>query len=383
MNLKNKIDLKDILGRKEEVKNIGQGGNKGDNKVALSTFRIAATYIGTVVGAGFASGQEVLQFFGYYGFGGFIGLLLATLLFVIYGYIILSLGLEYQAKSHLQVIKYAAGKWLGALIDIVITFFLFGALTAMIAGSGAIFEEQFAIPALWGNIIMAVTSLLTTLLGISGVISAISFVVPLLLTGVFAVTIMTILSKLPFEFSALEQVVAGKPPVPNWILSAINYASYNLVIAVAVLAPLGKEVKEKSRLKWGSIFGGVALGIGAMSILFALVLNLPTAAKFEVPMVYVAGSFAPWVQIVYSAILIAEIYTTAVGNLYGFVARLTDPDGSEYKVYVIITSIVALIASQFGFTTLVRILYPAVGYAGFFLLGGLSFGMVKSYIKKA
>lgn len=33
----------------------------------VSTFKVAATYIGTVVGAGFATGQEVLQFFNRFG----------------------------------------------------------------------------------------------------------------------------------------------------------------------------------------------------------------------------------------------------------------------------------------------------------------------------
>ncbi len=348
----------------------------------LSTFRIAATYIGTVVGAGFASGQEVLQFFGYYGFGGFAGLVLATIIFIIYGYIILKLGMEYQARSHLQVIRYAAGRWLGTIVDIVITLFLFGALTAMVAGSGAIFNEQFGIPELWGNIIMIVLSLLTTLLGIGGVISAISFVVPLLLTGVFTVAILTVIDKIPFGIEALDYVMPGQAPVPSWILSAFNYASYNLVIAVAVLAPLGREVKNKARLKFGSIFGGLGLGMGAMAILFSLLLNMPDAMDYEIPMIYVAGRFTGWIQLVYAGILIAEIYTTAVGNLYGFVVRLTDPDGPKYRLYIIGSSLLALLASQFGFSNLVRYLYPAVGYAGFLLIGGLTVGIFKSRQEK-
>lgn len=32
------------------------------NQKGISMFKVAATYIGTVVGAGFASGQEMLQF---------------------------------------------------------------------------------------------------------------------------------------------------------------------------------------------------------------------------------------------------------------------------------------------------------------------------------
>lgn len=345
----------------------------------ISTFQIAATYIGTVVGAGFASGQEVLQFFGYYGLSGFWGLMLTTLLFIIYGYIILRLGLEYRASSHLKVIRYAGGKWLGILIDLVITFFLFGALTAMVAGSGAIFEEQFDVPSLWGNIIMVATSLGTTILGIGGVISAISFVVPLLLTGVFSLAILTIVNKMPITLANLQYAMPDRAPVPHWFLSAFVYASYNLIIAAAVLAPLGAEVKNKDRLKKGSIFGGIGLGIGAMAILFALHLNMPGAGRYEIPMVYVAGRFAPWIQLIYSAILLAEIYTTAVGNLYGFAARLTDPRGPRYRWVVMITGIVALVASQFGFSNLVHYLYPAVGYAGLLLMAGLTVGVVKEY----
>ncbi|OTA41527.1 MAG: hypothetical protein A6D92_05935 [Symbiobacterium thermophilum] len=46
-----------------------------------AVFRVATTYIGTVVGAGFASGQETLRFFAAYGPAGLAGILLATLLF--------------------------------------------------------------------------------------------------------------------------------------------------------------------------------------------------------------------------------------------------------------------------------------------------------------
>lgn len=351
--------------------------NKEKVKGEISTFKIAATYIGTVVGAGFASGQEVLQFFGYYGIRGFLGLGLTTILFVIYGYIILKLGQEYHASSHLKVIRHAGGKWLGFFIDMIITIFLFGALTAMIAGSGAIFKEQLGIHSFWGNIIMTVTALGTALLGIGGVISAISFVVPLLLTGVITLVILTILTNLPLSLADLSIYVPGEAAVPNWILSAFNYASYNLVIAVAVLAPLGNETRDKNRLKTGSILGGVGLGFGAAAILLAILLNIPESAGYEIPMVFIAGQFSPTIQLIYSGILVAEIYTTAVGNLYGFAVRLVSSTSRYYRNIVIITSLTALAASQFGFSNLVRYLYPAVGYAGLLMLLGLTVGIFR------
>lgn len=43
-----------------------------------AALQIAFTYIGTVVGAGFASGKEIVEFFVQYGSQGLVGILLAT-----------------------------------------------------------------------------------------------------------------------------------------------------------------------------------------------------------------------------------------------------------------------------------------------------------------
>jgi hypothetical protein len=72
---------------------------KGRNKTALTPWQVAATYMGTIVGAGFASGQEMLQFFGAFGIWGVMGLALAGYLFYYFGNIILQLGKELKAES--------------------------------------------------------------------------------------------------------------------------------------------------------------------------------------------------------------------------------------------------------------------------------------------
>ncbi len=345
----------------------------------ITSFQIAATYIGTVVGAGFASGQEVLQFFGYYGLGGFAGLMLTTLIFMAYGYIILRLGMKYNASSFQQILKYAVGKWLGTGIDISITFFLFGALTAMIAGAGAVCHQQFGIPVLLGNIIMAVLAIFTTILGIRGVVRAISLLVPLLMVGLITVTVISFFSHLPLDLIKFQQSVPGNPAVPNWALSAVVYASYNLVVAVAVLAPLGAEVNDKEKIKKGSIFGSLGLGLGILALVFTLELNLPQAANYEIPMVYIAGNLHPWIKLIYGGIMLIEIYTTAVANLYGFTARFIDSGSSDlaYRTFIGLAGIAALIASRFGFSNLVHYLYPLAGYAGFLLIAGLTYGYFK------
>lgn len=336
----------------------------------VTAWQVAATYIGTVVGAGFASGQEVLQFFGYFGYWGIIGLALAGFLFYYFGKVILVLGQEFKAQSHVPIIYYAGGRHLGVLIDYVITFFLFGALTTMIAGAGAVFQEQFGLNPLVGNILMAVTTLLTVLAGISGVITAISFVVPLLLVVVFGTTLYIVFTQGINLFTPVFP--AGTPAVPGWPLSALVYVSYNLVMAVAVLGPLGNEAKDKEALLKGALWGGIGLALGAAAILVALIATLPQSAGYAIPMIYVAGQVSPLLQQVYTFILFAEIYTTAVGSLFGFTVRIISLQNKKVsRLVAAAASLGALTASQLGFTNLVRTLFSLVGYAGLLMLGGL------------
>lgn len=343
----------------------------------ISTFKVAAAYIGTVVGAGFASGQEVLQFFSFFGTTGIIGLILSMILFVFFGVIILDLGRRLGADSHQQVIRYAGGRWIGSVVDGVITFFLFGALTAMAAGAGAIFQEQFGIPHLVGSLLLVVATALTVLLGISGVITAISYVVPVMLVSVLAIAVATFVTS-PIDFAAVNQwAQANRAPVPFWAFSAIIYVSYNLVLGVSVLAPLGKYVDNPKIIQKGALYGGLGLGVGALIINLTLLANVPGVSRYEIPMVAIAAQFSPAIMIGYSIILLAEIYTTAVGSLFGFAERISDQGKPMFKWIVIGTSVVAFAAGQLGFSTLVRVLYPAVGYAGLLMLGGLLFGYAK------
>lgn len=335
----------------------------------ISSFKVAATYIGTIVGAGFATGQEVLQFFTRFGTMGLFGLILTTVLFIVFGYIIMSLGRRLTAQSHLEIIRYSAGKYLGSIIDAIITFFLFGALTAMIAGTGALFEQQLNLPSLLGSIVMGVITLITVLTGIKGVINSISFVVPFLLFSVIGISVYSAFSNPP-DISATVISSGDNGLISNWLLAAFLYVSYNTILSIAVLGPLGVKARDMKAIRIGSILGGFGLGISSVLIYLALSGNAAEIAGLEVPMIYIARKISFAVQMIYAIILIAEVYTTAVGSLFGFMSRISDiRKVSRYRtVIAIATTAAALFASRFGFSNLVKYLYPLMGYGGIALL---------------
>lgn len=342
----------------------------GHNAGSLTTLMVAGTYIGTIVGAGFASGQEVLQFFVAFGRLGLPGLIAVTGLFIWFGLLVMDLGLKLGATSHLPIVRHAGGPILGAIADVIITFFLFGALTAMIAGSGALLEQEFNLPYTAGNALMAIATVVTVLSGFRGIIKAISIVVPFLIITALGVSLFSLFNTAPNMYLS-KNVHFDTSLTRNWIWSAVLYTSYNTASAIAILGPLGAESRNRKTLVNGAILGGLGLGLGAIAIYLALLAHLGEIATLEVPMIYLASLLSPAVKGIYAIVLLAEIYTTAVGNLYGFTARLISPKHSRSKAVIIGCTAAAFIASQFGFSNLVRYLYPAVGYGGVLILASL------------
>jgi Uncharacterized membrane protein len=356
-------------------------GSKVVQQNKLSALKIAGAYIGTVVGAGFGSGQETLQFFAVYGDYGFIGLLIVTALFMLYGYIIMDMGYRLNSKSHLSIIKHSMGKYLTGIVDIIITFFLFGAVTSMIAGTGAMLRQQFGVPAVFGNILMAVITTITVLTGFNGIINSISFVVPFMIAAAVAVSIISLFFAAPGGGAANVRT-SGSGLISNWLWAAILYTSYNIILSAAVLGPLGSQARNRKEIKNGAILGGLGLGFGAIAIYYAIITHMGSVAGLEIPMIYIAGRISPIMEGVYAAALIAEIYTTAVGSLYGFAARVVDMDSPKVRPVIIGTAAAAFVASQFGFSNIVKYLYPAVGYGGILLLVGLLYSRLKEAPKQ-
>ena len=80
---------------------------------------IAMAYMSVVVGGGFASGREVVEFFTGYGVWGIGGSIVSAFLFAFVGMQIAQISARMQAKSHNQVLSRLFGTTGGAVIDVI------------------------------------------------------------------------------------------------------------------------------------------------------------------------------------------------------------------------------------------------------------------------
>jgi uncharacterized membrane protein YkvI len=109
----------------------------------------------------------------------------------------------------------------------------------------------------------------------------------------------------------------------------------------------------------------------AMLINLAILSHYPDSSAYEIPSLFVAGRLAYFLQLIFSFVLWAEIFTTIIGTVYGLSARLSDGTGFSYRTAAVVLMLAALALSQFGFSGLVGTLYPLFGYVSFVFLAAL------------
>jgi len=335
----------------------------------FQVFRVATTYVGTVVGAGFASGQETLRFFAAYGRSGLVGVLLATVLFCLFGVMVMELGRRLRAETHREILHHVCGPQVGRIMDGTVTLFLGITLTVMIAGGGAVFSQQLGAPYALGTLITAVLAGATILAGMRGIMAANTVVVPLL-TGAVVLLVASSL-----HYHGLGPTLSHLAPTPalaparSWWMAALLYVGYNLVLSISVLGPLGAEVNDRRVTTWGGAVGGLALGLMAAGMTLTISAHLPDAAM-EIPMLYLTRFHSGAVQWFYALVLWAEIYTTAVACAYGFAGRLGR--SWRYREAAVATVCLALLGSGFGFSRLLAVFYPLFGLVALVVLAGLA-----------
>lgn len=338
--------------------------------------KIAATYIGTVVGAGFASGQEVLKFFAYFGYKGIIGGLITTFLFAVLGTFIMYLGFKINASSYEDLLIYVMGKKLGRIVDLILTIFLFSTLGIMLAGSGAIFSEHLALPKNLGIVVTTFLAILTLLYGLKGIMNVNSLFVPLMTILVLLISTYS-LSQHGIHWEPLKIYEPQKAASPHWFLSVLLYVGYNLILTTAILAPMGAQIADSKELIIGGLLGGIGLGFLIILMTVIVINHFPEIGSYEVPMLYITNTYYLPIKLFFAGVLWAEIFSTIIGNVFGFTARVASLLKTNPNRVMIITMILAVIFSQLGFSFLVGIIYPLLGYLSLVFLLALTLKAIK------
>ena len=88
----------------------------------------------------------------------------------------------------------------------------------------------------------------------------------------------------------------------------------------------------------------------------------------QIPMLTIMARFGGGAKTLYASILLLAIFTTAIGNGYGFIDWFSHKSVKRRIVLSSLLCLAAMLLTRFSFADLVKYLYGAFGVCGLYLL---------------
>ena len=325
----------------------------------IKIFQVATVFIGTIVGAGLASGKEITEFFTKYGIGSFLAIIACGIIYIILGFIISKVSADYSLNSYSDLINIISPNVLGKFTGFITTFFLISSSSIILAGSGALIHQFFGIPKLLGSLIMIVIAVFFLLRGTEGLIEVNSFIVPGLIGT------LTLITALYFSFCkdaiCINNIYSFPPKKTGLVISTILYAGYNTLSASGVLVPLSTQIKKTKTMIIGVTAGAIGLTLLCLMINLLLTINQPYIYNYEIPLLFVANRFGNIIQALLLVIIWLEMFSTEVSDVYSISKTLEQTFNIKFKKAIFVVLGIALLISQLGFGNLITKLYPMFG----------------------
>ena len=317
---------------------------------------VAFAYVGVIIGAGLASGQDLLQYFLSFGAKGLIGIAVLGVLNVVFGVVALQLGSYYRSGHHDEVFERITHPALRRVIDVVLVFSGFAMGFVMLAGAGANLEQQFGLPAWAGSALCAVLVILTAFLDFDRIMKVIGVFTPMIIVAITILTVYSLATPHPGVAELNAAATQVTPALPNLWLSTINYFALCVVNGIAMAFVLGGSVLRIGEARRAGRIGGtiIALVIGADAL--CLYLNMDR---------------------VYTLIIFALIYNTVFSLFYATARRFSGGETTRMRIVLVGVVAVGYAASLMGFKKLIGGMYPIIGWLGVALLVVLAVGWLR------
>ncbi len=339
-------------------------------------FKVACIYMTTIIGAGFASGQEIVRFFSNYYKGGFYGILMAGLLFAVIGYIVLDKVYRERIRNYDEFLFPTVGWFFGWVMEVVVVLFMFSVFCIMIAGMGGIVSDKLNLSPVISAVIISAVCMVIMMTDIKGVVALSTLLTPLLIVGIIGVGLYIIVFR---DTAVFNMAGYFRNATDNWFFSALLYVSYNSIMSIVIMCGLQPLLKTKKTGAIGGIVGGLLLCVIALILNTAIFLFYPEAGLKEFPVLNIVDKYNTHVSNFYTFILWLAMFTSAVTSGYCFVDRAKSKVKINSKVITLAVCILVVPLSCAGFSNLISTIYPIFGYIGLFMIFAV---LIQGIIKK-
>ena len=339
-----------------------------------------------VIGGGYGTGRELVEYFLRYGpLGGILGMLLVTtVMWSLFLALTFTFAHTFGTYDYRSFFKKLLGPfWF--IYEIIYIIFLIIVLAVIGAASGRMFAEHFRLPYIYtvGVIIMLVAVGFLTFKG-TGLIEKFLSIWSLLLYVVYIVFFIVTLIKLG---DVVHANFAACEIKPGWVVSSLKYAFYNLSIGPAILFCL-KHIQTRKEAVSAGIIAGVIGILPALLFYTALVAYYPAVNDEDVPSLFAFQQIAVLpLFIVFQVVLFGTLVETGTALIHSVNERIQSALQAKNKILpkklrpliAVVFLLFALAASTFGLKDLIAIGYGTTcwGFFWVYLVPLVTWGLYK------
>jgi uncharacterized membrane protein YkvI len=332
----------------------------------------AGAIIAFLIGSGFATGQEILQYFTSYGYWGVFGtglLVLALMTYVAVEFFTVGQAKKFERPS--RIFHYYCGRYLGTFFDYFSVLFVFLSFAVMVSGAGAVFQEHYGLSKYAGGIGLAVVVGITVWFGLKSLVDVIGKIGPLIVLVAIALGIVGIVRN-PGGIAEGHALLSGldlTQASTNWFMSGLSYVGFCMLWLAAFLTALGKTARSRREAATGGLVGAVAFSVACIIVGLGLLANIVRVNGTEIPMLVLARDVSPVLAAGISVMILAGIYTTAIPLLWTVSSRFFADKTPGFKYLTIaLAAVGTLVGLVLPFSQMVNIVYVINGYVGILLL---------------
>ena len=215
---------------------------------------VVCVIIGTLIGAGFASGKEIYLFFSKYGIYGIIGAVVSSILTAVIILKVLKISRNNNLTNNNKFVeKITKNKEIASIIKNIINMFLFISYWIMSTGLATFFKQEMGIPIVITSTLNSVVVYFIFMKSVKGIMNLNSIVVPIMIIIILVIS----MKNFPVsDFFTYTNDIYKKAPVAETMpdalkatTKAILYTSYNSITLIPIIVTLSSSINKKKRNK--------------------------------------------------------------------------------------------------------------------------------------
>ncbi len=331
-----------------------------------------AVFQSVMVGGGYGTGREIVEFFSSYGLlGGLMGLGIAFVAMAI----ILALTFEFarlfQVYDYRNFFKQLLGRGWVLFEALIILLFLL-VLAVLASAAGNILRDNFGISYGAGLSMMLLVVGVLTFFGRDVIAKVLTFW-SFFLYAVFLAFFISVFSN---DWAPIAAAFRHAEVLDGWWQSGLKYALYNIAAAPLLLYVTRAFETRKQAMRSGVIAGAIAM-LPAVAFQIAFFAAYPEVLEQAIPTYWMMGQLGMGVLlVVYSIMLFGTFIETGAGMLQGINERidayLVEKRGiglsrTAHAVLAVSAIIVSAVLSLWGITNLIAQGYGTMAWGFLFV----------------